>query len=510
MLYKKLLETTNINSFSIETPFSDSLNFLYSSIPINTNTMKKLFFLVINIALSFFIYAQIPITFDKSINGEIGGKIIEKPAYYTILLNAYSSDFERLVLDKNGNQLDVQTYGGNSYEFVYNGLRTRDGGYIIIGSSYSFNILNDVRNPFVVKIDSQGMLQWQNTYRYEGYSGNLSAFYSGDTTADKGYIFAGDACCDSLKSSGDWYRRAMYIVKSDSVGNEEWNIMDSTLSPDLGFWQDISVKTSPLHDGYYIASHLVDTIINMGGSDWQYADKFVLIKTDLQGNYEWIRRYEPTIYDIREYYSFLEIYPTDHNTLILLGTWLLMEVDLAGNELWRKERLWGFTPGTIAKVPWGGYILSAGEYLYHINDYGDIIWSRQYNDIASFWDIIPTQDGGYLALAHAPGGRLIKMDCEGNVLNPVACTPVSIASNAPEIAFEVIETEEGWQMDALSSYDVLASVKLYDLTGRLINLYPFRNQSVVIPRTHLSKGLYLLQLIDNNGQVVKGIKLINP
>ncbi|MBK9047480.1 MAG: hypothetical protein IPL74_12470 [Bacteroidetes bacterium] len=64
------------------------------------------------------------------------------------------------------------TIGGSSFDFLYSAEQTTDGGYILVGYSYS-NISGDKTENFIgsygrsdywiVKTDSSGNILWQNT-----------------------------------------------------------------------------------------------------------------------------------------------------------------------------------------------------------------------------------------------------------------------------------------------------------------------------------------------------------
>ena len=94
-------------------------------------------------------------------------------------------------IDDNGNVIWNHEYGGTLDDIPYYVDSTRDGGYLITGSTNSFNI--DVTNYhglgdlWVIKTDASGNMKWQKTY---GGSGT-DLGYSSANIPGGGYLIAG-------------------------------------------------------------------------------------------------------------------------------------------------------------------------------------------------------------------------------------------------------------------------------------------------------------------------------
>ncbi len=116
-----------------------------------------------------------------------GGYII---AGNTWLYGDGDSDFWVLKTDSKGNEQWHKTYGGSDSDEANSIIQTSDGGYIIAGytSSYGAGDLD----CWVVKIDSNGNMQWHNSFGGTGYD----MAYSIKETSDHGYVIAGlkDSC----------------------------------------------------------------------------------------------------------------------------------------------------------------------------------------------------------------------------------------------------------------------------------------------------------------------------
>jgi hypothetical protein len=72
------------------------------------------------------------------------------------------SDIYIAKTDANNRIEWIKTYGEDGYEDAYSTDQTNDGGYIVAGSTTGFGAwLEDI---YIVKIDSEGALQWQQTF----------------------------------------------------------------------------------------------------------------------------------------------------------------------------------------------------------------------------------------------------------------------------------------------------------------------------------------------------------
>jgi hypothetical protein len=113
--------------------------------------------------------------------------------------------------DADGNELWNKTYGGLGDDRCYSVIKTDDGGFALAGKTSSFSI--GFSDLWLVKTDAYGNEIWNQTYG--GYFDNLA--YSVIQTSDGGYGLAGTT--DAAGAGGV----DMFLVKANSTGYEEWN-----------------------------------------------------------------------------------------------------------------------------------------------------------------------------------------------------------------------------------------------------------------------------------------------
>jgi len=133
-------------------------------------------------------------------------------------------------LSENGsNVIWAYVYGGMYEDFFHDVLQTSDGGYAVVGATVSFGYGNNTcKNGWLVKIASDGTLQW--SYAYGGFRAACSGGYgsTGDglwsvkQTSDNGFIMSGYT---SSFTNGVMNN---YLVKTDPSGSSGCNDMNIT------------------------------------------------------------------------------------------------------------------------------------------------------------------------------------------------------------------------------------------------------------------------------------------
>ncbi|UCE21677.1 MAG: PQQ-like beta-propeller repeat protein [Candidatus Aminicenantes bacterium] len=103
-----------------------------------------------------------------------------------------------------------KTYGGSRDEEGLSVKQTTDGGYVVAGTSSSFGV--GYTDIWVFKLASDGSVEWQKTY---GGSQDEEA-YSIGPTSDGGYIVAGQTESFGVEETDIW------VFKLASDGTVEW------------------------------------------------------------------------------------------------------------------------------------------------------------------------------------------------------------------------------------------------------------------------------------------------
>jgi hypothetical protein len=179
------------------------------------------------------------------------------------------------------------TIGGSKQDRPVEIIQTPDGGYIVGGTSES-NISDDktenkkgVNDYWVVKLDSLGNVEWDNTI-----GGNsVDELKSIKLTPDGGYIVGGNSSSDigadkseaSISGSADYW-----VVKLDAAGNIEW---DKVIG---GTFSDFLTSVLPTVDGGYIVGGTSYSGIGGDKSEALMGSRdYWVVKLDSTGNIEW-------------------------------------------------------------------------------------------------------------------------------------------------------------------------------------------------------------------------------
>ncbi|MFC1956170.1 hypothetical protein ACFLWZ_06615 [Chloroflexota bacterium] len=288
---------------------------------------------------------------------------------YTESFGAGSRDFWVLKLSSNGNIQWQKTYGGIDSEYPYSVQQTTDGGYIVGGYTESFGAGG--RDFWVLKLASNGNVQWQKTYG--GSSEDIAS--SIQQTSDGGYIVVG-----WTESSGAGYVDCL-VLKLASNGTIEWQ----KTYGDIDWDECHSIQQTS--DGGYIMAGSTESF---GTGDWD----FWVLKLTSNGNAEWQKTYGGSTNEGAE-----SVQQTSDGGYVVIGwtdsfgaggddIWLL-KLASNGNAQWHKT--YGDTnwddPYSVRQTPDGGYIMAGSTQSFTIGTGFDAdFWVLRVDDEGSILD----------------------------------------------------------------------------------------------------------------------------
>lgn len=338
-------------------------------------------------------------------------------------------------LSESGETEWQKSFGGSGSDLLKCIKGTSDGGYILAGSSNSeisgskTSVSYGGNDFWVIKLDASGNEQWQKTFGGDGQDDLVTI----SVTKDGGYIMGGSS--DSEKSHDsitnknkkhDDSRGGMdyWVIKLDVKGNVEWQ---KTFGGD---YVDLLATIKPTLDGGYIVGGYSNSnnsgdknINNLGnGGD------FWILKLDSKGDVDWQKSFggdgDDYLYDLIQIRDGSYVAAGSSNSSrtpsgnpIVDTDFLVVNFDQYGVLKWSKSYDFGKTDILISIVEeesgniiLGGYSAAKGElddvknefsndYLVaKISNEGDLLWSKTIGskgeDILK--KIILTRDGGYV------------------------------------------------------------------------------------------------------------------
>jgi hypothetical protein len=170
-----------------------------------------------------------------------------------------------MCLVKINNQGEIEwnhTYGGKSADSGDDVIIASDGGYVIVGGTESYGA--GAADMWLVKTNPSGEIEWNQTYG--GINEDRATVVL--MASDEGYVITG------LTQSFGAGNRDMWLVKTDSSGQPEWNHTFGGKENDLA---DSLIAT--INGGYALAGRTES--LGAGSEDmW-------LVKTNSSGQMEW-------------------------------------------------------------------------------------------------------------------------------------------------------------------------------------------------------------------------------
>jgi hypothetical protein len=176
-----------------------------------------------------------------------------------------SYDIWLLVVSAGGDSLWSRTYGQGGFEQAFAIVQTADGGFALAGETESDG--HAPSDMWLVRTNAEGDSLWSHSYGGSGYD----EAYGMTLTNDGGFLLSG-----YTGSFGDGWEN-VYLVKTDSLGNQQWQ---RTYGDGLQDWGRGVIQLS---DGGYGIVGEDNPAVNVA-SAW-------LLRTDSVGDTLWSRRW---------------------------------------------------------------------------------------------------------------------------------------------------------------------------------------------------------------------------
>ena len=405
-------------------------------------------------------------------------------------------DFWIIKLDAKGGEIWQKTIGGSGQEILKCIIQTRDGGYLVGGSSssdispkilkgepdrYGKSEKNEGNMDYwIIKLDSKGEIEWQKTFGGKYFD----LLESVEQTDDEGYIVGGFSNSPSSEhkafesyGAGDYW-----IIKLDKDGAVEWQKV-------LGGEKDDHLYIiRQTKDGGYIAGGNSSSgpTGNKSKSNRSGTDMWV-IRMDEKGEVLWQEIYNTGQTDVLT--SLIE--SKDGSFLIggyaqseVIGTkkkndkeeindYIALKIDADGDELWKT------------------YVGSKGE---------DILKK-----------LIETRDGGYL-LAGTSKGEISRDRYTGKGSNDFWVVKLKDKDKKEEekrLKLEAIPNPAGQFTNIIVGFEFTSgTLTLFDIGGRQLQAFEVNNRTIPLELGSYPEGVYIVEVKTNTGtesvKVLKG------
>ena len=406
-----------------------------------------------------------------------------------------NADFWIIKLDAKGGEMWQKTIGGAGQEKLQRIARTKDGGYILGGSSSSSKSATDAKGAedkngksddcrgnmdyWMVKLDKDGVVEWQKTMGGL-YVDELKCI---EQTKDGGYLLGGYSNSpvsgekiDKNIGIGDFW-----IVKTDSKGNIAWQ---KTLGGDQ---DDHLYVLSQTKDGGYIAGGSSNSGATNAKSKGSIdGSDFWVLKLDVDGVISW-----------QETYNFGK---TDILTSIVENA--------DGSYL-----IGGYAQGALGdKKQKGGDREGINDYIaLKVNAKGEKIWDKS---VGSKGDevlikLFETRDGGYLFAGTSKGAASgDKSESKGGSDFWVVKLKDKSKTDKVKMNLEVLPNPAETFTNVIVGYDYLyGTASLYDLNGRQLQQTTMSgDKTIPFDLSKLPSGVYIINVETNVEK--NGIKVI--
>ncbi len=418
-------------------------------------------------------------------------------------------------MDMEGNLLWDKTFSFDSPTLgeVLNDMKhTNDNYFLLCGNTYGGDIANlSGESTYLFKVDETGNMIWKKAY---------SHFEQGDTS-----VFEEGACVLPINDN-EYYLLSTYIYNNYSIID---SFGSGIINTDIILRKISAIDGSIIWEkkygglGYDIVYQAVATLNNeiilcgksgiitdcdANNQGLEQNEKPMIMKISAQGDSLWSLLFDTSMPNTCQGGYFTNGISTFDGHYVFSSTSVtgsddvLVKIDENGNIIWSKSN-----PITgIIKPDYSNNFLVYAEgsiaYLTKYDFYGNVIGNYNYapNRIR---DLAFTSDGGWAMVGvRNDSAYLIKVDCMGNIMNPVNCNGVGLEIQAGRNNVNVYPNPTKGLINIQSEFE-LEDIELYEVSGKLIS------QDKIVGKSQqeydisfLPKGIYYLKIGLSHGKNV--------
>ncbi len=216
-------------------------------------------------------------------------------------------DFWIIKLDAKGKELWQRTIGGTSQEKLLSIAQTKDGGYILGGSSSSNKTVADSKGKldefgkcenakgnldyWIVKLNSEGKKEWDKTLGGRYYDELKSI----EQTQDEGFILGGysNSPISGDKTEANIGQGDYWVIKLNQDGLIQWQ---RTLGGDKD--DNLFALTQTKDNGFIVGGSSNSSATDAKSETSKNGSDFWILKLDEIGNVQWQETYDYGKYDM--------------------------------------------------------------------------------------------------------------------------------------------------------------------------------------------------------------------
>ncbi|MFL5765513.1 MAG: T9SS type A sorting domain-containing protein [Bacteroidia bacterium] len=375
------------------------------------------------------------------------------------------------------------TYGGTGDDRAYYSTPTSDGGYIMAGYTESSD--NDVSSNhgfsdvWVVKIDSAGAIQWENTYGGSNY--DYGYFIA--PTADGGYIVTAYSYSNDADVSGNHGGADIWLFKINSTGVLQWQKSYG------GTNEEYCTATYPTADGGYISLNY--TYSNDGDITSTHGDlETWLMKLSGTGAIQWQKCYGGSFADAN-----YALKKTIDNKYVIAGYAYSGDGDIVGQHPGGEADYWIMQTDTSGTIEWSQCYGGTGD-----DEAFSIIQLADSSFVVT--GLAASTDGDVTANRGAYDAWTIRLKQPG-IVTGIADAAAPAVSRKGELAVYPNPSDGRFTVSSAAE----STLYIFDVYGNLIKTAVLSNTRTMIDLSENAKGMYFARIVSADGTEQNG-KLI--